>query len=188
MDLDAAVFSLWDGGISWVEITLPTPGALRAVTRLSAAVPAGCRVGVGTVTDEKSARAALDAGAQFLVTPTFDHQVVELAVSRGLPVFPGAYTPTEILTAWRAGATAVKIFRAEQLGPDYIGNLLAPMPELRMIPTGGVALVNLPDWLRAGATAVGVGSAVVRRDFMEAEDWDGLCYAAREWVERSRIE
>ena len=151
--------ALIDGGVGAFEVTLNSRSALDAIAAVRAAVPAGrLLVGAGTVLDRASAEAAVGAGAQFLVMPHTDLGLVEWAAGRGLPVFPGAFTPSEILAAWRAGATAVKLFPASAVGPSFVRELRGPLPEIPLIPTGGVTAENAPDFIRAGAVAVGLGS------------------------------
>jgi 2-dehydro-3-deoxyphosphogluconate aldolase/(4S)-4-hydroxy-2-oxoglutarate aldolase len=151
--------ALIDGGVGAFEVTLNSRSALDAIAAVRAAVPAGrLLVGAGTVLDGASAEAAVGAGAQFLVMPHTDLGLVEWAAGQGLPVFPGAFTPSEILAAWRAGATAVKLFPASAVGPSFVRELRGPLPEIPLIPTGGVTAENAPDFIRAGAVAVGLGS------------------------------
>jgi 2-dehydro-3-deoxyphosphogluconate aldolase/(4S)-4-hydroxy-2-oxoglutarate aldolase len=151
--------ALIDGGVGAFEVTLNSRSANDAIAAVRAAVPAGrLLVGAGTVLDRASAEAAVGAGAQFLVMPHTDLGLVEWAAGRGLPVFPGAFTPSEILAAWRAGATAVKLFPASAVGPSFVRELRGPLPEIPLIPTGGVTAENAPDFIRAGAVAVGLGS------------------------------
>lgn len=148
-----------DGGVRAFEITLNSRSALEAIGAVRAAMPSDrLLVGAGTVMDVPSAQAAVEAGAQFLVMPHHDASVVEWAVEHGIPVFPGAFTPTEVLAAWRAGATAVKLFPASVAGPAFVRELRGPLPEIPIIPTGGVTLESAPLFLRAGAIAVGLGS------------------------------
>jgi 2-dehydro-3-deoxyphosphogluconate aldolase / (4S)-4-hydroxy-2-oxoglutarate aldolase len=151
--------ALIDGGVGAFEVTLNSRSANDAIAAVRAAVPAGrLLVGAGTVLDRALAEAAVGAGAQFLVMPHTDLGLVEWAAGRGLPVFPGAFTPSEILAAWRAGATAVKLFPASAVGPSFVRELRGPLPEIPLIPTGGVTAENAPDFIRAGAVAVGLGS------------------------------
>jgi 2-dehydro-3-deoxyphosphogluconate aldolase/(4S)-4-hydroxy-2-oxoglutarate aldolase len=151
--------ALIDGGVGAFEVTLNSRSANDAIAAVRAAVPAGrLLVGAGTVLDRASAEAAVGAGAQFLVMPHTDLGLVEWAAGRGLPVFPGAFTPSEILAAWRAGATAVKLFPASAVGPSFVRELRGPLPEIPLIPTGGVTAENAPDFIRAGAVAVGLSS------------------------------
>lgn len=182
VDLVEACRSLFAGGVKCLEVTLNSPGALHAIERVRADLPAGCLIGAGTVLDVDGATQALTAGAQFLVTPIVDAPTISLARTRGTPVIPGAYTPTEILTAWRAGATLVKLFPATNLGPGFVREVLAPMPELRLCPTGGVTLDNVAGWFESGASAVGVGSALTPRTALEAGDWEAITATARLWA------
>jgi 2-dehydro-3-deoxyphosphogluconate aldolase/(4S)-4-hydroxy-2-oxoglutarate aldolase len=149
------------GGVA-VEITLTTPGALEVIADL-ASHGGGCVVGAGTVLDEKGARDVIAAGAQFVVSPMLDRSVVRYCKDQGVTCLPGAFTPTELLEAWRAGAPLVKLFPASALGPRYLREVLAPLPFLRVVPSGGVSLDNAGDWIRAGAAAVSVGSALVSK-------------------------
>lgn len=158
-----AAEALMAGGIGALEITLTTPGAIDAIRTLSDTVGAGdrCLVGAGTVLDAGAAREAIDAGARFVVSPVLSPAVVQACCEQDVPVMPGAFTPTEILRAWEAGASVVKLFPAGALGPGFVRDVLAPMPWLRMMPAGGVTLENVDHWIRAGAAVVGVGSALV---------------------------
>jgi 2-dehydro-3-deoxyphosphogluconate aldolase/(4S)-4-hydroxy-2-oxoglutarate aldolase len=147
------------GGIHAFEVTLNSASALEVIAALTARFePDELMVGAGTVLDEAQAQAAVDAGARFLVMPHFDARIVEWAVRHDVPVFPGAFTPTEILAAWRAGASAVKLFPASAVGPTFLRELRGPLPQIPLIPTGGVTVDNAPAFLAAGALAVGMGS------------------------------
>lgn len=183
VDLVEACRALYAGGLKCVEITLNSPGALHAVERVRADLPAGCIIGVGTVVDADTARQALSSGAQFIVTPIVDAKTIEMVHSRSAPIIPGAYTPTEIYTAWKAGATMVKLFPATNLGPSFVREVLAPLPEIKLCPTGGVTLSNARDWFDAGAAALGVGSALMPRDLLAGGDFAGIENLARRWVE-----
>ncbi|HEV8265754.1 MAG TPA: bifunctional 4-hydroxy-2-oxoglutarate aldolase/2-dehydro-3-deoxy-phosphogluconate aldolase [Gemmatimonadales bacterium] len=178
--LRAAAQALAAAGVGSCEITLTTPGALDAIAELTAdgGVP-GCAVGAGTVLDERAARDAIAAGAQFVVSPTLEAAVLQVCRSRDVPCMPGAFTPTEILTAWRAGASCVKVFPASAVGPGYIRDLLAPLPFLRLVPSGGVSLDNAGDWIRAGAAAVSVGSALITAALLRPESAAELTRRAR---------
>ncbi len=156
------------GGVSAVEVTLTTPGAIAAIASLvSDDSLAGCVVGAGTVLDESAARSVMDAGARFVVSPTLDRAVIRACRDRDVPCIPGAFTPTELLEAWRAGAQLVKLFPAAAVGPAYLRDVLAPLPFLRLVPSGGVSLDNAGAWIRAGAAAVSIGSALVSSDLLE---------------------
>jgi 2-dehydro-3-deoxyphosphogluconate aldolase/(4S)-4-hydroxy-2-oxoglutarate aldolase len=147
------------GGIHVFEVTMNSASALEAIGALTARFgPDELLVGAGTVLDEAQAQAAVDAGARFVVMPHFDVRIVEWAVRREVPSFPGAFTPTEILAAWRAGASAVKLFPASAVGPTFLRELHGPLPQIPLIPTGGVTVENAPAFIAAGALAVGMGS------------------------------
>lgn len=158
--LTAAGAFLGDGGVHLVEFPLTSPAAMEAIS-LCRELGGGVVVGAGTVTTLRQVDAVADAGASFIVTPALDLQVLRRARDRGMATFPGALTPTEIASAMDAGATAVKVFPAGPLGPDYIEALLAPYPSLRSVPTGGISIDDVPGFLASGATAVGLGSDLV---------------------------
>ena len=147
------------GGIDIFEVTMSVPGALDVMRQVSERFGTEIVVGAGTVLDGETARAAILAGAEFIVSPTLSQDVITVARRYGKVVVPGALTPTEILTAWEAGADIVKVFPARQGGPRYLKDMLAPLPQLRLMPTGGVSLENAVEYVRAGAVAVGIGSA-----------------------------
>ncbi|MEX2216944.1 MAG: bifunctional 4-hydroxy-2-oxoglutarate aldolase/2-dehydro-3-deoxy-phosphogluconate aldolase [Phycisphaeraceae bacterium] len=181
--------ALADGGCEACEITMTTPGALEAITAARKAMGDRCIVGVGSVLDPDTARAAIHAGAQFVFAPTLNLDVIAMAHRYDTVVVPGAFTPTEILTAWQAGADLVKVFPANHLGPKYFKDILAPMPHLKLTPTGGVDLDTAEDWLRAGAAALGVGSSLVKKELIKNKDWAGLTKLTRQFreiVERVR--
>jgi 2-dehydro-3-deoxyphosphogluconate aldolase/(4S)-4-hydroxy-2-oxoglutarate aldolase len=160
LDYDAVVDVLVESGVRSIELTLTTPGTLAHLPSLVARI-VGAEIGVGTVTTTDEAERAIDAGAGYLVTPVARPKVVELAVRRGVPVYPGGLTPTELFSAWEAGATAVKVFPAETVGPRYGTHLRGPFPELQFVPSGGVTLDDIADWLRVGAAAVSLGSPLI---------------------------
>lgn len=135
-------------------------------------------VGAGTVTDADTARRAIDAGARFIVGPVFRRAVIDACHERNVPAMPGCFTPTEILDAWEAGADIVKVFPSTSLGPAFIKDVRAPLPQLKLMPTGGVSIENAADWLRAGAVAVGIGSALVDSTAVQAGDFAVLTQRA----------
>lgn len=147
------------GGVHAVEITLTTSGAVAAIAELSH--DGEVLIGAGTVLDAAAARSVLDAGAKFVVSPTLEPDVIRVCRDRNVPCIPGAFTPTEILAAWRAGAALVKVFPAATVGPGFVRELLGPLPSLRIVPSGGVTLESVGDWIRAGAAAVSVGGALL---------------------------
>ncbi len=175
--------ALADGGVEAAEITMTTPGALEAIAAARKAMGDRCIIGVGSVLDAETARLAILAGAQFIFAPTLNPGVIEMAHRYDKAVVPGAMTPTEILAAWQAGADMVKVFPANHFGPRYFRDILAPMPQLKLTPTGGVDLDTAADWLKAGAAALGVGSSLVRKELLKAKDWAGLTKLARQFRE-----
>lgn len=175
--------ALADGGVTVSEITMTTPNALEAIKQASEALGDRCVVGVGSVLDPETARAAILAGAEFVFAPTLNLDVITMAHRYDKPVVPGALTPTEIMTAWQAGADMVKVFPANHFGPKYFKDLLAPMPQLKLTPTGGVDLNTASDWLAAGAKALGVGSALVKKDLIRAGEWGKLTDLATQFSE-----
>jgi 2-dehydro-3-deoxyphosphogluconate aldolase/(4S)-4-hydroxy-2-oxoglutarate aldolase len=181
--LRAAARALAAGGVGAVEITLTTPGAVEAIGELVSDGELGCVVGAGTVLDQAAARSVIDAGARFVVSPTLNPAVIRLCRERDIPCMPGAFTPTEILEAWRAGAPLVKLFPAAAVGPGYLRDVLAPLPFVRLVPSGGVTLENAGDWIRAGAAAVSVGSALVSAALVASESTAELTARARSFVE-----
>jgi 2-dehydro-3-deoxyphosphogluconate aldolase / (4S)-4-hydroxy-2-oxoglutarate aldolase len=149
-----------DGGIRAIEISLTSPGAIDAITRLCAQVPAGTMVGAGTVLSAAQAEAAIRAGSRFLFSPSFNPEVLRIAQVRQIPFIPAALTPTEVLSLFRQELHLIKLFPAGPLGAGYLRDLLGPLPELRAIPTGGITKENARAFLDAGAVAVGVGGAI----------------------------
>jgi 2-dehydro-3-deoxyphosphogluconate aldolase/(4S)-4-hydroxy-2-oxoglutarate aldolase len=184
--LRPAAEALAAGGVVGLEVTLTTPGAVDAIRDLAAdaALADRCVVGAGTVLDAGSARRAIDAGARFVVSPVLDVHVVALCREQGTAVLPGALTPTEILRAWDAGADAVKVFPSSAVGPGYFRDVLAPLPHVRLVPTGGVSLENVDAWVRAGAVAVGVGSSLADPALVAAGRTGELTARARAYVDR----
>lgn len=153
---------LAENGVHAIELTMSTPGTLAAVAALRDRISgSGAALGVGTVTDVDTARRVVDLGGEFVVTPTTDPDVVRVAVDAGIPVYPGALTPTEVLTGWQAGATAVKLFPASTVGPGYLGHLRGPFPEIPVLPSGGFGVPEIPAWIGAGAVAVSMGSSLI---------------------------
>jgi 2-dehydro-3-deoxyphosphogluconate aldolase/(4S)-4-hydroxy-2-oxoglutarate aldolase len=159
--LRSVVDALAEGGLRALEITMTVPRAIDLIAEIAPTLPSGFLLGAGTVLDVHTARRAIDAGAQFLVSPVFRAELIEAGHAQDVPVMPGCFTPTEILAAWDAGADVVKVFPATALGPGYLKDVRAPLPQVKLMPTGGVTVDNAGDWIRAGAVAVGVGSALL---------------------------
>lgn len=172
------VDALQAGGVTAIEVTMTTPGALDFIALLQRH-GSGLLVGAGSVLTAEQAQQALDVGARYLVSPVFDAEVLATAHSHDLPYLPGAYTPSEIHRAHRLGADLVKVFPADTLGPAYIKGVLAPMPFLELMPTGGVTPENVGTWIAAGAVSVGLGSALVDPALVGARDFAAITRRAR---------
>ena len=174
------------GGVRVIEITMTTPNALAAIREAREKLGERALIGVGTVLDADTARAAIAAGAEFVVTPICRTELVAIAHAAGCPVMLGAYTPTEAQLAYEAGADFIKIFPADTLGPGYIKALRAPLPHLRIVPTGGVDVQNVADFLKAGCAALGVGSSLVSTKILQEADWPELTRRANAFVAAAR--
>jgi 2-dehydro-3-deoxyphosphogluconate aldolase/(4S)-4-hydroxy-2-oxoglutarate aldolase len=170
--LRGVVDALAAGGVRALEVTMTVPGAVDLIRALAPALPDGFLLGAGTVTDVATAHAVIDAGASFVVGPVFRPAVVAACHERGVPAIPGCFSPSEILAAHDAGADIVKVFPATSLGPQFIRDVRAPLPQVRLMPTGGVTVDNAADWIRAGAVAVGLGSALLDAKAIDAERFD----------------
>lgn len=179
--------ALLAGGVIGVEVTMTTPGALEGIPMLCEELaPDGAVIGVGTVMDADTCRKAIDAGARYVVSPHFDPSVVAATRERGRISIPGAMTPTEILRAASGGADVVKVFPSAGLGPNYFRDLLAPLPHLKLMPTGGVDPKNAGEWIHAGAVCVGAGSSLVPKEAVAKRDWKAITDNARTMVESVR--
>ncbi|HVV73876.1 MAG TPA: bifunctional 4-hydroxy-2-oxoglutarate aldolase/2-dehydro-3-deoxy-phosphogluconate aldolase [Verrucomicrobiae bacterium] len=174
------------GGITSIEITMTTPDALRAIQDARQHFGDRALIGVGTVLDADTCRAAVAAGAEFIVTPICRTELIRLAHAANRPIMLGAYSPTEAQTAHEAGADFIKIFPADTLGPGYIKALRAPLPHLRLVPTGGVDLHNISAFMKAGCAAVGLGSSLVSQDILQRCAWQELTSKAKQFVEAIR--
>jgi 2-dehydro-3-deoxyphosphogluconate aldolase/(4S)-4-hydroxy-2-oxoglutarate aldolase len=189
---DAVAMSraLLAGGITALEFTLTNPAALNAVTDVKAALPAFTHgqavIGAGTVRHAEAAHAAVQAGAQFIVAPHTDVDTIKVCQELEVTVIPGALSPTEIVRAWEAGASAVKVFPARPFGPPYVKDVLAPLPELRLVPTGGVDLENTGAYIQHGAFAVGIGSNLVDARVVATGAWEALSDRARAYVQAAQ--
>src|SRR5437667_4690405 len=177
--LRAVVDALMDGGVRVLEVTMTVPGAVDLIGQLARSLPEGFLLGAGTVTDPATVHAVIDAGASFVVGPVFRSDVIAACHERDVPAIPGCFSPTEILDAHEAGADIVKVFPSTMLGPQFIRDVRAPLPQLKLMPTGGVTLENAGDWIRAGAVAVGVGSALVEVAAIERGQFSAIAANAR---------
>jgi 2-dehydro-3-deoxyphosphogluconate aldolase / (4S)-4-hydroxy-2-oxoglutarate aldolase len=174
------------GGVIAVEITMTTPNAIAAIREASRQLGQRALIGVGTVLDAETCRAAIAAGAEFVVSPISRHELVAIAHAAERPIMLGAYTPTEAQLAHEAGSDFIKIFPADGLGPGYIKALRAPLPHLRIVPTGGVDLNTIGDLLKAGCAAVGAGSSLVSAQILQENNWGELTRRAREFVKAAQ--
>ncbi|HTF17366.1 MAG TPA: bifunctional 4-hydroxy-2-oxoglutarate aldolase/2-dehydro-3-deoxy-phosphogluconate aldolase [Chryseolinea sp.] len=171
-------------GLTTVEITMNTPNAVSMIGEALKAHGGYLNIGAGTVCNMTDLTSALEAGAQFIVTPNLDEEVIRYCVQRQVPVFPGAYTPSEIYKAWSLGATMVKMFPANVLGTSYMKELKGPMGQIRLMATGGVNLDNCVDFFQAGASAVGIGSQLFDHNMIANRDWDGLMNHFKRFVKK----
>jgi 2-dehydro-3-deoxyphosphogluconate aldolase/(4S)-4-hydroxy-2-oxoglutarate aldolase len=169
------------GGLTSIELTMTTPGAIDMLKQATAELP-DFIFGLGTVLDAETARLGILAGARFVVTPALRPEVISVCRRYSIPVFSGALTPTEAVNAWEAGADAVKIFPAEFFGPAYIKSLKAPLPHIDFVPTGGVNAENVGDFLKAGATATAAGSSLVEAKALKEKNWAAITAKARAFV------
>jgi 2-dehydro-3-deoxyphosphogluconate aldolase / (4S)-4-hydroxy-2-oxoglutarate aldolase len=174
--------ALFEGGIDIIEVTFTVPRALEIIAEVRRDLGQKILLGAGSVLDAETARAALLAGAEFIVSPCVRPDVIQVCRRYGKVVMPGAFTPTEVVSAWEAGADIVKIFPADVGGPAYLKAIAAPLPQVRLMPTGGVNLDTLESFIRAGACAVGLGSALVDPQALRAGDMDRLRDLAAEYV------
>jgi 2-dehydro-3-deoxyphosphogluconate aldolase/(4S)-4-hydroxy-2-oxoglutarate aldolase len=177
MDPDEAlpvIEALLKGGVSGIEITLSTPNTFDVIQTISTEFSDDAFVGIGSVTNIEQADKAIQAGAKYVVCPIFKPEILTFTKEQGVPTIPGCFSPTEIQTAWESGAEVIKVFPADCLGMGFFKGILAPLPYLNLIPTGGVSLTNAGDWLNAGAYAVGIGSALMDKKAISEKKYDQL--------------
>jgi 2-dehydro-3-deoxyphosphogluconate aldolase/(4S)-4-hydroxy-2-oxoglutarate aldolase len=184
--LVAAAEALLAGGVSAMEVTMTTPGALQVIAEVTARFGDKVLMGVGSVLDTETCRAAILAGAEFVVTPVTKPEVIRMCNRYGKPIASGALTPTECLLAQESGADFVKLFPSDFAGPKYIRTILAPLPMLQIIPTGGVTPENAAEFLSAGCVALGAGSTLVSKESLAKRDWPALTARAAAFVEAIR--
>lgn len=184
--LRAVVDAIAEGGIRALEITMTVPGAVDLIRQIAPALPPGFVFGAGTVLDAATVARVVDAGARFVVSPVFRRSVIEACRAHDVAALPGCFTPTEILDAWDAGADVVKVFPATALGPSYLKDVHAPLPHVKLMPTGGVTVENAGDWIRAGAVAVGVGTSLLDANAIAAGEFRVLRANAERMVANVR--
>lgn len=185
-ELIDVVRALHEGGLTCIEVTMTTPNALEVISAAREAIGESAAIGVGTVLDREEARAAIQAGAQYVVAPITDIPTIETCKENGVPVLPGAFTPTEVVRAWQAGADFVKVFPTSSVGPKYIKDLRGPLPQIKLMATGGVDLNTAADFIRAGAAALGAGSSLITRQALAKRDYESLRKTAAAFLERIR--
>ena len=174
--------ALLEGGMDVMEVTFTVPGALGVLERVADQIGDRALLGAGTVLDSETARAAMLAGAEFIVSPAVNLDVIKICRRYDKAILPGALTPTEVVTAWEAGADIVKIFPSDLGGPAYLKSLRAPLPQVRMLPTGGVNLDTAADFLKAGACALGVGGSLVEASSIKSRDFARITSLAQQFV------
>jgi len=180
--LIAAVEAIWRGGVRAIEVTMTTPGALQVIAEASARLGRDVLFGAGTVLDTETAHAAIRAGAGLIVSPTLNVDVIRLCNRYGAVAVPGCYTPTEMLAACDAGADLIKLFPAEIGGPTMLRAIRVPLPQLRIMPVGGVTLDNAAEYMRGGAAALGIGSALINQASLDAGDLADLSRRATAFI------
>ncbi|HMF70362.1 MAG TPA: bifunctional 4-hydroxy-2-oxoglutarate aldolase/2-dehydro-3-deoxy-phosphogluconate aldolase [Flavitalea sp.] len=173
-DIERIAALYTEAGMTTIEITMNTPGALDMIHSLSSSIGDRLNVGAGTVCSMQELDLALNAGAAFIVTPVINEPVIKKCVENGITIFPGAYTPSEIYNAWSLGAELIKVFPAAKLGVEYIKEVLAPLNKIKLMPTGGVSLENCEAFFKAGAKAVGMGGNLFPKDLISSKNWEEL--------------
>lgn len=171
-------------GLTTIEITMNTQAAEEIIRFAADKYKGQLNVGAGTVCNTDELDMAIRAGSQFIVTPILDPDVVRTCVSRNIPVFPGAYTPTEIYQAWKLGASMVKVYPATSLGPEYIKDVKAPLNKIKLMPTGGINLDNIQTFIKAGADGLGIGSQLFDKTLIKDENWKGLELHFKQYVSK----
>ena len=186
-DYAPVIEALQQGGVLSIELTLSTPGVFDELPRLREHFGDALEIGVGTVTAADEAETALDLGAAYIVTPVTDTDIITACVRRGVPVYPGGLTPTELHASWKLGATAVKVFPASVVGAGYVGQLRGPFPDIQVIPSGGVNIEDVPGWLKAGALAVSLGGPLLGDAFKggDLQELTARARRVRELVEQT---
>lgn len=172
--LSKVVEAVAAGGVKCIEITMTVPGAVELIGKLVCEMPPDVVVGAGTVTDAETAKAVIDAGATFVVGPILNLEVIRACKSADVACMPGCYSPTEILAGWNAGADIIKVFPATSLGPKFFKDIAGPFPYIKLMPTGGVSIENVGEWVAAGAVAVGIGSDLLDKKAIQEGRYDVL--------------
>jgi len=177
--LQSVIEAIYAGGVSVAEITMSVPNAIQLIEKISEKLDKNIIIGVGSILNSKIAEDAIKAGAKYVVSPIFKKEIVDIAHKFDVPAMPGCFTPTEIHSAFEYGADVVKVFPADVVGMEFFKAILAPMPHLKLMPTGGVSLSNAGDWLKAGACAVGIGSALLDKKAIQDDNYSKLTENAK---------
>lgn len=175
------------GGVKVIEVTMTVPGAINAIREFKDMASSDILLGAGTVLDPETARIVILNGADFIVTPNLNVEVIKMAHRYGKVVIPGTFTPTEILAAWDAGADIVKVFPAGVVGPQYLRDIKGPFPQIRLTPTGGVTIENTPDFIRAGASCVSAATSLVDKKALAEKRFDVITEKARQFIEAVKV-
>lgn len=175
--------ALYDGGVTSIEVTFTVPGAHQIIEKVANQLGNKIMLGAGTVLDPETARIAILSGAEFIVAPTVNLDVIRMCKRYSKLALPGAFTPTEVITAWEAGADVVKVFPSDVVGPAHLKALYGPFPHVRLMPTGGVNLETAASFLKAGAVALGIGTSLVDPAAVAAKDWTSISTTAKKYVE-----
>jgi len=184
--LTQVVEAIKKGGVRAIEITMTTPSALEIIAEMAKRKSSGTLIGAGTVLEAATAEAVIRAGAEFVVSPITNFDMIAACRRNDTFVAPGAFSPTEIMAAWEKGADVVKVFPATSVGPKYFQDIKGPLPQVRLMPTGGVSIENAREFIRSGACCVAIGTALLDKKAIAAEDWDVLTDKARALVESLR--
>jgi 2-dehydro-3-deoxyphosphogluconate aldolase/(4S)-4-hydroxy-2-oxoglutarate aldolase len=181
------VDAIYKGGVDIIEITMTVPGAINLIEKTAEKFGESVLIGVGSVLKKETAQDAINAGAKFVVSPIFKEEIIDLVHKNNLPAFPGCFTPTEIYKAYERGAEIIKVFPADILGMQFIKAVKAPIPEINLMPTGGVTLSNIKDWIQAGACAVGIGTALLDKTAIKENNYQLLTENAKKALENLKI-
>lgn len=184
--LAKVVEAITRGGVKAIEITMTTPRALEVIAAMAMKKSADALIGAGTVLDPETAVKAIHAGADFIVSPIMDFEIIKVCRRLDKFVAPGAFTPTEIVAAWNAGADVVKVFPVTSVGPKYLKDIKGPLPQIRLMPTGGVSIENAREFIENGACCVAIGTALLDEKAIESENWDVLTQKAKALVDSLR--
>lgn len=187
-DIESILPVFASAGLNTIEVTMNSAGAEESIRYSRAKFPGQLNVGAGTVLTDKDLDAALEAGAQFIVTPVVNISIIERCKQLSVPIFPGAYTPTEIFNAWNAGATMVKVFPMVGNAVEYIKAVRAPLPHIKLLPTGGVSIDNVHEFFEAGVSGVGVGSHLFDKQLIKNKEWDALGAHFRKFAQKAKSE